>query len=473
MTETIKKPLVEAMEAYIGKNNLRLHMPGHKGKAPATGLGGGWGSLWQADLTEVSGLDDLNAPTGAIAESEKLMADLYRSKQAHFLVNGATVGLEAAILACCNQPGDKILVPRNAHRSIWSGIALSGATPIWLPVFLHPGFGIPLGIATETVEQAVAENPEAKAIIFTYPSYHGLCGDLKKMARIAGQQGMYTIVDEAHGAHFAFTGWPDPAVDSGAAVVVQGWHKTMGSLTQTGVMLQNDATYPVQQYLAMLQSSSPSYLFMASLDEARANWQQNRDALAADMLANAALLREGLASIPGLDCLNAATLPWPVKDYDNTRIVVYSEDNHNGWQLQQAFAREGVMVEMADSGTVTLILTYADTATDIEALLEAITRAAVRLEDIPPKPIPFVDFGDLPEQAMTPQQALQRDSGWVDFDTAIGRVAADLIVPYPPGIPVVGMGEVITESAIAGIEFILEEGGRVQGVKDDKVSVVL
>lgn len=469
---TVRKPLAEAMAAYCQRQTLRLHMPGHKGKPPQAGLGSTWGQAWQQDLTEVPGLDQLSAPHGVIRESELLLAKLYRSKDAHFLVNGATVGLQAAIMASCHQ-GDKILLPRNAHRSIWSGVALSGATPVWLPVFQDADHGVPLGVATETVVQAVAENPDAKAIVYTYPSYHGFCGDLKKMTRPAGEKGMFTIVDEAHGAHFAFTGWPDAAVDSGAAVVVQGWHKTMGSLTQTGVLLQNDHTYPVEQYLAMLQSSSPSYLLMASLDEARANWEAHRDELAAVMLRRAGALRDGIAALPNLGCYHASNIPWPVKDYDQTRITLYSELGHSGWQLQELLEKAGLVVEMADSGTVVLILTYADTEEEVEAMLAALGQVAAALETVPPRPAPFINFGNLPEVAMTPAEALQKDMAWVSFDDAIGRVAAGLVVPYPPGIPVVGPGEVITESCIAGLEYLLEEGGMVQGVEAGKVPVII
>jgi len=465
------RPLAAAVEKHIKKADLRQHMPGHKGHTPKTGASAKWGELHRYDLTETGELDNLNAPVGVIKDAERKMATLCGVRDAHFLVNGSTVGLEAAILATC-KPGDEIIVPRNAHRSIWSAIALAGAKPIWLPLFMHPRYGIPLAVPYEAAEQAIKQYPNAKAIVFTYPSYHGLCGDLKKSARLAAEAGMYTIVDQAHGAHFRFTGWPDPAEDSGAALVVTSWHKTMGSLNQTAVLLQNDPSAPVKKYLSMLQTSSPSYPLMISLDETRELWEKKGEELAAKLLKNAKTVRASLGENPVLDALDSRTLPHPVQDFDQSRIVLTSALGHNGWQIEKALIKAGIRPEMADAGTVTLIMTAFDTAAEIKALCKGLLQAGIELEKEPARPMSFVDFGAFPEQVMLPGDALRAETELIPLEDAAGRIAAELLVPYPPGIPVVGPGERIDDVIIAGIEYISEEGGQVQGLHDGRINVV-
>lgn len=462
-----KKPIVAKTEKYLSKNITETG----KTPVPVSGIMKKFGDLSKYDLLIDHKGESCRSLKKEIRESEKMMATLYYTKDAHYLFNGTAVGLRAAIMASC-KPGDKILVPRNAGSVIWEAIALSGATPVWLPVFIHPRFGISLGVATETVEQAVRDYDGARAMVFVYPSQHGFCGDLRTTARLAGHKGMLTIVDESLGSHFKFTGWPDPAIDSGAAVVVDDWSETMGSLSQTAVMLQNDHNYPIEKYLEMLTSEKISLPLLLSLDEARANWQANDDKLAAKMLKNAAILREGMAGNTVLDCLDSRNIPWPVRDYDSCRLVLFSELNHSGWQIAEVLQKLGVNVAHADNGTVTVVVSPFNTVADTKALSRKIKEAGKILEKIKGKILPVVDFGDLPKQMMTPGDVLASDTQWVPLAEAENRVAADLLIPYPCGIPVVGPGELISDVVIAGIEYILEEGGRVQGIKDGCVLVV-
>ena len=462
-----KKPIVERIEKYLKQEKQEAN------KSPLCPLGviKKMGEIGRYDLNGNPFLDNLHNPKSEIRESEKMMAQLYYTRDAHYLLNGTATGLNAAIMASCKK-GDKILVPRNAGRAVWNAVALSGAEPVWLPVFIHPRFGIPLGVATETVEQAVAEYDGARAMVFVYPSEHGFCGDLRTTARLAGHKGMLTIVDESHGAHFKFTGWPDPAVDSGAAVVVDGWSETMGSLNQTAVMLQNDHNYPIEKYLDMLTAGDFSYPLLASLDEARANWQANDDKLAAKMLKNASILRSGMADNSVLDCLDSRNIPWPVRDYDSCRLVLFSELNHSGYQIAEELQKAGVAVAFADNGTAVVLASAFNTVEETKVLSRKIKAAGKALEKTKGRILPVVDFGDLPKQVMTPAEVLTHDTEVVDWQDAAGRVAADLVIPYPGGVPAVGPGEEISEAVVAGVDYILEEGGRVAGIADGKVSVV-
>ncbi len=465
MADQKRAPLAEALMQYGGDPPLSFHMPGHKygiGAPPI--LKAAWGEkIWQYDITEVFGMDNLGAPAGVIREAQELLASLCQVKRAHFLINGATVGLQAAILACC-RPGDKIIVPRHAHNSIWSALALSGAEPVWLPLFYHEKYGMPLGVAPAAVAQAVRENPDAKALVCVHPTFHGITNDLKTMVETAAMSGIPTVVDASHGSHFAFTGWPDSAVSSGAAIIVESWHKTMGSLTQSAVLLQNDTSLPVEKYLRLLQSSSPSYLLMASLDATRAMWQEKKDTLAANLFENAANARRRLASIEGLYCLGAGDWPSPVADYDVTRLVLTSRAEHSGQQLAGALRRSGIEPEMSDAHSVILFVTIGDTAQSIDRLAEACKNAAALLENEPPQKNWLPTFWPPPQIALLPREALACDMVQVPLTEAAGKIAAAALMPYPPGIPLVGLGELIDETIVEVIRKNLAEGGKVQGL---------
>lgn len=462
-----KKPIVESIEKYLQKSYINAD----KSKTAKKTFIGKLGELGKYDLAANCLLDNPAAPTAAIRDSEKLMAQLYYTRDAHLLASGAASGLQAAIMASCRK-GDKILLPRNAHKKIWEAVAMSGATPVWMPVFIHPRFGMPLGVATETVEQAVTEHDGARAMVFVYPSEHGFCGDLRTTARLAGHKGMLTIVDETHGAHFKFTGWPDPAIDSGAAVVVSDWSETMGAVRPAAVMLQNDHNYPIERYLAALNGRGSSFVVLAALDEARANWQSNDDNLAAKMLKNASIVRSGLAKNTVLDCLDSRNIPWPVRDYDSCRIVLFSELNHSGEQIAAALKKCGVMPAFYDNGSAVVLVSAFETVKETEELSRRIRKAGRLLEKTKGKKLPVVDFGELPEIALTPAEALAADTEWVDLAQAAGRISADLIIPQSCGVPAVGMGEVISDTVVAGVEYILEEGGRAQGIVQNRALVI-
>ncbi|MDD2568388.1 MAG: aminotransferase class I/II-fold pyridoxal phosphate-dependent enzyme [Clostridia bacterium] len=468
----LKVPLAEAMFKYVSKNPARFHMPGHKGKKPFKYETEIFNDIWQADLTETEGLDILAAPQGVIEEAQKACAELCRASEAYFLVNGATVGLQACIMAACEEKGSEIIVPRNAHRSVWGAIAMADAKPVWLPVYQDARYGIALGVDADTVNQTVLAHPNAKAVVYVYPTYHGLCNDLKAMLRTAAEHSMYTIVDEAHGGHFVFTGWPESAIDGGAAAVIQGWHKTMGSLTQTGVLLLNDTSLPVAKYLSILQSSSPSYPLMASLDMARAGWQAKGYELASRILENATAMRVALSEVDIFQVLGAGDWPWPVADYDNSRVVIVSRAGHSGRQIAEVLAAQGIYAEMADAATVTFIVSFNDNQAEIAALKPKLQAAGKVLATLEPKLIPQIQSFPFGEMVMLPSEALRAAAETVPLKQAAGRVASDLVVPYPPGIPIVGFGEIISAEIVETIYRILVEGGRVQGLTEGNVSVV-
>lgn len=470
-------PLVAALNNYLRQDYLPFHMPGHKG-------GQGTSAAWQKligrqalhmDLTEVEGLDDLHNPRGPIRDAEALAAALMGGEEAKFLINGVTVGITAAILARC-QRGDKIIIPRHAHRSIFCAVALAGAIPVYLQPQFHRPTGFPLGVdAAETI-RVLQENRDAKALVMVHPTYHGCASDLMAIAKNANQLGISVIADEAHGAHFKFSAeFPPTAMASGAAVAVQGWHKTMGSLTQSAMLLTREKGSAVGDYLMMLQSTSPSFLLMASLDAARQNWAAQGAAMADIMVASAIDFRREIGQLKGISCLDREAIEGTAAiTLDPTKIVINGgKIGLNGYQLAQILRHKyQIEAEMAEFGGVTMMLTIGDTPENNQLLLRALAdldhgRAAEKTL----AEIPWTDH-PIPVMAMTPGDALQRKRKSVAAASAHGLIAGEYICPYPPGVPLVVPGEIITREIIQATRKIINGGGRIQGLKDQSLQMV-
>lgn len=471
-----KTPLVQAIQAYLTKGRNRQHMPGHKGQAQANPLFAHWGDLAAWDLTEAEGLDDLHALDGPIRQAAELLAQAVGARQAYLLVNGASVGILAAILAATAQSPDcAILLPRNAHRACWSGLALAGCRPVWLPVEYDRPTGLPLGLTPAQLQQAAAQTPAAKAAFFVYPSYYGVCVQLPELLTICRQYELISIVDEAHGAHLPFTAPKLAAARLGADLVIDSWHKSMGSLGQTAVLLTNgQADLQPERWLTMLQTSSPSYPLLASLDAARADWcakqAERRQALAQER----ELLTEALQKCQVLQILQPTELPDGF-GYDKTKALLHSAAGHSGWQLAQALRQAGLEPEFADWRWVLLLLSFADCQQPggLPALSKALQQADAVLQQTPAQPVQLpMDSLPLPRQQLTPAEAMRRPVRMLPLAQTAGQVAAGLLTPYPPGIPWLGPGELIEPWLIEAAETLLQAGGRLQGLTDGCLPVL-
>ncbi len=456
---SFKTPLADAVQAYIDKGRVRGHMPGHKGSAE--GYLSRFGCLAAWDLTETDGLDDLHEPVGAIAEAERLMAAAVGADEAFLLVNGATVGIQAAILAAC-RPGDTLLLPRNAHRSVWSAMAIGDVRPLWLPV--PRANGLALAVTPQQLDNALTKNPQVKAVFLVNPSFYGVLPNLPELLAVAKRHGVITIVDEAHGAHFAFTAPELAAARLGADMVIDSWHKSMGSLGQTAVLLCNRRELAPQRWLTLLQTTSPSYPLLASLDMARAEWQQYGACRGERLRQNRAMAAGLLADCDCLHMVTAADLSADFA-YDDTKLLLRSNRGHSGWQIAQALRMAGVEPEFADGGFALLLLTYADDA----AMLAALPAAEAYLAQQTPNTVAAAPDLPLPKAVLTPFAAAHAAWQQVPLAAAVGRVSAGVLTPYPPGIAAVGPGEVITAEAAA---MLAAFAGEVQGLGNGTVSVV-
>lgn len=444
-------PIVRAIHEYVAKRRDRFHTPGHKGKPIAKPLAG----VYRYDVTELPGLDSLHQPDGAIQKAQKLLAQLYGAKESHFLVNGSSSGVIAMMLTVLN-PGDKVLVGRDAHFSVMSGLVMTGAVPVYIPVYIHRQTGTPLGVKTSDVLQAIDDHPDAKAVLLVRPGYHGTCFDLVPVVKKAKASGVVVLVDEAHGAHLAFDkGIPDDAISSGADMCCQSPHKTLGGLTQTGWLHVNSNRIDSGRLalaLRIVQSTSPSYILMASMDTARRDM-----ALKGRFVVNRAVKLSKLIQ----DKVNAALGPvimdfsasgqWeqdPVKLTLNAGVFGVS-GNYIGYVLQKVY---NIEPEYSDENKVLFLITPYDSRQKAIRLVQAITglsrtlKCKIRFQpDEPPKKV------YLPPRPLLPKDAFFAPAEIVLAKEAVGRLCAEPIVPYPPGIPFVYPGEVITPSVLGGL----------------------
>lgn len=462
-------PIFSALQGLAGAKDYPFYAPGHKrGRGIAPELLQAWGAdVFRYDLPELPEFDNLFSPSGAIAEAQALAAQTWGADQTWFLINGSSVGLQAAILAVCGQ-GDKLLLSRNSHSSALAGVILAGAEPIFLAPEVDPEWDLAGSFTPETLAEALETHPDAKAVLALCPNYQGVGGDLKKIAELTHAQGLPLLADGAHGAHLGFhPDFPPGSLQQGADVVVQSAHKTLGALSQAALLhLRGSRVSPqrLSQALQLLQSTSPNALLLASLDGARSQLQRVGAALMERTLKLAQSARRELNAIPGLKCLQ---IPEPRPGFhslDPSRLTVdISAWGITGFEADERLRQEfQVTTELPTLRQLTFILSLGNCEADIAALTQAFKSLAPS-----PKTAPLIVPNltlPLTELALTPRQALWAPREWVARAQAPGRINTRLLCPYPPGIPVLVPGEIITPEAIDYLETILGAGGMINGL---------
>jgi arginine/lysine/ornithine decarboxylase len=440
-----------------------LHVPGHKyGQLLQGGKYSAFHELLKLDATELPGLDDLHSPEGAIREAATLLSEVYGSEQSYFLVNGSTVGNLAMILAVL-QKDDIVLVQRNCHKSVLNGIELAQAKPVFLGPDYDEEWGVTGGVSQAITAKAIKRYPEAKALILTYPNYYGMVTELQEIIKHAHEVNIPVLVDEAHGAHFISGGpFPKSAVTLGADIVVQSAHKTLPAMTMGSYLHLNSkriAKDRLEHYLHILQSSSPSYPIMASLDIARSYI----GTYAAD---DHTYLHEQLTRFAAKLSENnrIKVLPYGPQKGDPLKVTLQSQTELNGFEMQEAFAREGIFAELADPYNVLLVLPllkremaypFAEVITGINRALQSVKRKQNVIEKSDYLPlISLLEVGREEAKNLTRRK--------VSLDEAEGEIAAERVTPYPPGIPLLFPGERITGHVMAQILHLTETGARFQ-----------
>ncbi|OYD90919.1 arginine decarboxylase [Nostoc sp. 'Peltigera membranacea cyanobiont' 210A] len=475
-------PLLDALKANAARPHAPFYTPGHKqGEGISQPLADLLGkAVFRADLTELADLDNLFAPQGVIQEAQQLAAEAFGASQTWFLVNGSTCGIEAAILATCGT-GDKIILPRNVHSSAIAGLILSGT----IPIFLHPEYDPVLDIAhsitPNAVESALQQHPDAKAVLTVYPTYYGVCGDLSAIANITHQYNIPLLVDEAHGAHFAFDPeLPTPALAAGADLTVQSIHKVLGAMTQASMLHVRGNRIDcdrISKALQLLQSTSPSYLLLASLDAARQQMALNGKMLMSRTLQLAEEARTRISEIPGLSVLEMPQLagsPGFVA-LDKTRLTVtVSGLGLTGFEADEILDEKfAVTAEFASLQHLTFIISLGNTLADIEQLVQGFTTLAkeYRRSNLTVKNQVWLNLDRTLDYALqlSPREAFFAVSEILPLTQTNKRICAEIVCPYPPGIPVLMPGEVITKSVLEYLQQIQAMGGFISGCNDISV----
>lgn len=480
----INKPLCEAVFKYEKEKVYPLHTPGHKGgrgmeKSLLAALGKRAAGI---DVSLMSELDDLHCPEGCLREAQELAAELYGSDRCFFAVNGTTGAIHAMLISSL-KPGEKVLIPRNAHRSVAGALIIGGIDPVFLTPEYDDFFGISTQVSPQAVEQALEADNTIKAVLLTSPNYYGLTADLKAIAEITHKHGAVLLVDEAHGAHLGFSKvLPSSALQCGADACAQSTHKTLGALTQCSMLHVQGERIDLKKAAAamsLLTSTSPNYLLMASLDAARAQLAEKGAEMAEAALTVAERLRESLRSIEGLEILDASILTRrEIAAFDGTKVTVKVTGlGITGIEAGDVLRENGLAVELVDRNNVLFLLTYADDNAEINSIITKITEIFQSIKKQNKPILPSSANFEMPplQQVLTPRRAFYAAAEEIDFCEAVGRVTTEQISFYPPGIPVIIPGELVTEEIFTYCQRMLALGLPVSGPQDgtlEKIQVV-
>ena len=522
-------PFLNALYRASQRPHAAFYAPGHKqGQGISETMIQLMGAKGlRADLPELPELDNLFAPEGAILEAQILAAQAFGADQTCFLANGSTCGIEAALLATCG-PGDRVLLPRNVHQSIISALILSGAIPIFIAPDYDPEWDMAHGVDPEAIATALNTHPDIKAIVIVSPTYYGTCSDVEAIATLAHAHHIPLIVDEAHGPHFGFhPQLPKSALAAGADVVIQSTHKVLSAMSQASMLhLQHSprvSPQRIRQALQLVQSTSPNYLLLASLDAARHQIATQGYELMQRTLDLAKRARTELSKIPGLrvfDATNHHHRPGII-DGDRTRLTVDVRGlGLTGFDADDILHTQlGVTCELPTLKHLTFIISLGNTSDDIDRLIQSFqtltTQQHKKMGDArafleyPSGLYPSYEltdafleylsveasYNDFPKSkivrlsahdevqnpkslvsapiTLSPRDAFFAPSKQVAITQAIGNISTELICPYPPGIPLIMPGETITLQAVKTLQTILDSGGFISGCTDSTLKTLV
>ncbi|MDQ0155858.1 aminotransferase class I/II-fold pyridoxal phosphate-dependent enzyme [Robertmurraya andreesenii] len=467
----LETPLFSGLVEHAKKNPIQFHIPGHKKGA---GMDSDFrdfvgGNALSIDLINIGPLDDLHAPKGIIKQAQDLAAEAFGADHTFFSVQGTSGAIMTMVMAVCG-PGDKIIVPRNVHKSVMSAIIFSGA----IPVFIHPEvdveLGISHGITTHAVEKALSQNPDAKGLLVINPTYFGISADLKKIVEIAHSYHVPVLVDEAHGVHIHFhDSLPLSAMQAGADMAATSVHKLGGSMTQSSILnVKEGLVSPkrVQSILSMLTTTSTSYLLLASLDVARKQLATKGHELIERTIELAQNMRREINQIDYLYCVGEEILETEAAyDYDPTKLIIsVKELGLTGYEVEKWLrGMYNIEVELSDLYNILCIITPGDTHKEADILLEALRDLSKMRTEKKEQAQTKVLLPEIPLLALTPRDAFYAETELVPFDESEGRIIAEFIMVYPPGIPIFIPGEIVTKENLLYIKKNIEAGLPVQG----------
>jgi arginine/lysine/ornithine decarboxylase len=480
LTKQSKVPVFDILLSHAKRNVISFHCPGHKnGRSIDKELKDYVGQeVFKFDVTVFDEVDSLHDPVGPIRKAQELMAEAYGVKQSLFLVNGTSSGNMAMLLSACN-PGDSIIVSRSSHKSIMSGIIMSGVWPIWVQPKIDQNLDLIFNMTYDQVKEALDKYPEAKAVFVTSPTYNGIVTELSKIADLCHRRGKILLVDEAHGAHLHFNDrLPESAVEAGADLCVQSTHKILSAMSQGSALHFNSKLIDfnrVKKVVSMLQTTSPNYLTLATLDLARRQvfLQGKKDF---DRLIDAAEWGRSYINknIQNMKCFDRKEINKLGFDLDETKLTVnVTKTGLSGYDIESILARENnIQLDYADLFNLIAIPGEGTIKADLEAFVSALERISKKYHGKQKNwilKIPTLST----EMVMKPRDVFLSNSiTKVRLKKAVGHIAAQILTPYPPGIPVVIPGERITQEICDYLMDTASKGLRISGQENDKLKMV-
>lgn len=456
---------LEALERYVQNNVLPWHTPGHKqGRGASAALRAALGPVLALDLSDY--LEDPahdHSWDSVLQQAEDRAARVFGAAWTRFLVNGTSGGIHTMLLATLKD-GDRVILPRAAHMSVSSGLVLSGAVPEYIPIQFDGKTGLPIPPGPADYAAAFARCPHAKAVIVTYPNYYGMCTDLRGIVAVAKAHNALVLVDEAHGAHYAFhRNLPPSALSCGADIVVQSAHKTLGALTQSSFIHAAAGVdhKAIDRALSYVKTTSRCSLLLASLDAARAQMEEEGERLWSGVMQVAEHARAQINALPEWHCITGDDLQGLVPYWDRCRLVVECK-GRSGLAVSRALRRRyGMQSEMADGRYFIDLVGLGDTDVETGRLLNSIRN--LDSSDLTEQTTTAVGCPAIPPMRMSPRQANQASQVRVPWTEAVGRISTETICPYPPGIPVIAPGEEITSEVAAYIDWARGQGFTLRG----------
>ena len=421
------------------------------------------------DVNSMKPLDNLCHPVSVIADAEQLAAEAFGAAHAFLMVGGTTSAVQSMVLTAVKR-GEKIILPRNVHRSVMGAMVLGGAVPVYVNPAGDKRLGIPLGMRVEDVRRAIKENPDAKAVFVNNPTYYGICSDLRSIVKLAHEHGMLCLADEAHGTHFYFgENMPISAMAAGADMAAVSMHKSGGSLTQSSILLTGpgmSAGY-VRQIINLTQTTSGSYLLLSSLDISRRNLALRGREAFKQVVELAEYARTEINRIGGYYAYSKELVNGDsIYDFDVTKLSIHTRDiGLAGIEVYDLLRDEyDIQAEFGDLGNILAYLSIGDRQREVERLVSALAEIKRRFSRDKSTLMDF-DYID-PIVAMSPQEAFYGEKESLPIRETAGRVCSEFVMCYPPGIPILTPGEQITEEIIDYIAYALEKGCSMTGPED-------
>lgn len=469
-------PITEALQSFKQKRIVPFDVPGHKrgkGNIELTELLGE--KALSFDVNSMKPLDNLTNPVSVIKEAELLAAEAFNAHHAFFMVNGTTAAVQNMVFSVI-QKGDQIILPRNVHKSVINALVICGGMPIYVDTPVQRELEISTGMPLESVARAIEENPNAKAILINNPTYYGVCSDLLGITELAHRHGLKVLVDEAHGTHLYFgKGLPLSAMAAGADMAAVSMHKSGGSLTQSSFLLIGEAmdAESVRQIINLTQTTSASYLLMASLDTSRKSLALNGEQIFETVKNLAQYARDEINEIGDYYAYSTELIDRDgIYDFDQTKLSIQTtEIGLTGIEVYDLLRDEyDIQIEFGDTANILAYISVGDRPSDVERLVGALSEIRRRFKRDKRDLLPYEMFPA--EVVVSPQDAFYAPKEQFTLDQSIGKISGEMVMCYPPGIPLLAPGERITKEIIEYIHYAKEKGCSVMGTEDAAVNYI-